>query len=88
MSRTRTVQGVSPPVVVFDGVVMGDAWGALRDLKPEDVYSLEVLRGASRGWVYGTGGSGGVIRVETRAGETGYGVAHPDRCDIGAWPVG
>lgn len=88
MSRTRTVQGVAPPMVVFDGIVMGDAWGALRDLKPQDVYSLEVLRGASRGWVYGTGGSGGVIRVETRAGEAGYGVAHPDRCDIGDWPLG
>lgn len=83
--RTRTAQGVNPPLVVFDGVVVADGMRALRDLRARDVASLEVLRGANRGWAYGTGGVGGVIKVETRHGDVGYGVEHPDRCEIGPW---
>jgi hypothetical protein len=86
--RTRTAQGMSAPIVVFDGVQVGDGMRALRDFKPQDVASLEILRGASRGWAYGTGGVGGVIKVVTRKGDVGYGVQHPDRCDIGDWPGG
>ncbi len=86
--RIRTAQGVNPPVVVFDGVQVGDGMRALRDLKPQDVASMEILKGASRGWEYGTGGTGGVIKVVTRHGDIGYGVAHPDRCDIGDWTHG
>ena len=85
MSRTRTVQGVSTPLLVVDGIVVGDAARALRDLRPTDVASLEILKGASRGWEYGTGGAGGVIKVITRGGDVGYGVAHPDRCEIEDW---
>jgi outer membrane cobalamin receptor len=72
--------------VVVDGILVSDGVRALRDFKPTDVESLELLKGASRGWAYGTGASGGVIKVVTRQGELGYGVEHPDRCDIGAWP--
>ncbi|GMV04950.1 MAG: hypothetical protein AMXMBFR53_12300 [Gemmatimonadota bacterium] len=88
IGRTRTAGGAIPPLVVVDGLVMGDGERTLRDLRPADVYSLEVLRGAGRGWAYGTGGAGGVIKVETQAGEPSHGVAHPDRCDIGDWPAG
>lgn len=84
--RTRTAQGTAVPVVVFDGVQVGDGVSALRDYAPRDVASLEVLRGASRGWAYGTGGAGGVIKVRTRQGSPGHGLSHPDRCDIGDWP--
>lgn len=83
--RTRSALGVNPPVVVFDGVQVADGMRALRDLKAQDVASLEILRGASRGWEYGTGGVGGVIKVVTRQGDVGYGVAHPDRCEVEGW---
>lgn len=85
MGRTRTAQGATPPIVVFDGIVVSDGVRALRDLRPTDVASLEVLRGAGRGWAYGTGGAGGVIRVVTQQGQAGHGLAHPDRCEIGDW---
>jgi TonB-dependent starch-binding outer membrane protein SusC len=85
MGRTRTAQGVTAPLVVIDGILVSDGVRALRDFKPGDVYSLEVLRGASRGWSYGTGGAGGVIKVETRQGDLGFGVQPPDRCEIGDW---
>ena len=85
MGRTRTAQGVAEPLVVFDGVQVSDGVRALRDFKPADIYSMEVLRGASRGWEYGTGGAGGVIKIVTQSGDLGYGIEHPDRCDIGDW---
>jgi hypothetical protein len=88
MSRTRTAQGVTPPIVVFDGVQVADGVRTLRDFKPTDVTSLEILRGASRGWEYGTGGAGGVIRVTTKHGERGLGVQDPDGCHIGPWVSG
>ena len=72
-------------MVIFDGVQVGDGERALQDFKPVDVYSMEILRGASRGWEYGTGGAGGVIKIVTKTGDLGYGVEHPDRCDIGDW---
>lgn len=85
MGRTRTAQGVIAPIVVFDGIQVGDGVRALKDLHPADVLSLEVLRGASRGWSYGTGGSGGVIQVRTNQGDLGYQPQPPDRCEIGDW---
>jgi TonB-dependent starch-binding outer membrane protein SusC len=85
MGRTRTAQGVAAPLVVVDGIVVVDGPRALQDLDPDEVASLEVLRGASRGWTYGTGAAGGVIRVVTRNGDVGYGIETPDRCDIGDW---
>lgn len=86
VGRTRTAVGAVSPVVVFDGVVVADPVAALRDANPVDIYSLEILRGATGGWAYGTGGSGGVIRVETKGGMEAFGVSDPDRCEIGRWP--
>jgi hypothetical protein len=85
LGRTRTAQGVATPVVVFDGIQVGDGVRALKDFKPGDVFSLEILRGASRGWAYGTGGAGGVIKVVTNQGDLGYQPQPPDRCEIGDW---
>jgi hypothetical protein len=85
MGRTRTAQGTAAPIVVFDGVLVSDGVRALRDMRPSEVESLEVLKGANRGWEYGTGGAGGVIKIVTNSGNLGHGVQHPDRCDIGDW---
>jgi len=85
MGRTRSATGISVPVVVFDEIQVGDGVKALQDVLPTEIFSLEILRGASRGWEYGTGGSGGVIKVVTRHGNPGFGVLPPDRCEIGDW---
>ncbi|MDH5759087.1 MAG: TonB-dependent receptor [Gemmatimonadota bacterium] len=84
--RTRSAQGVSVPIVVVDGIQVGDGVRTLRDFKPIDIYSMEVLKGASRGWAYGTGGAGGVIKISTRQGDFGYGITDHDQCEIGEWP--
>jgi hypothetical protein len=85
MGRTRTAAGISKPLVVVDGIVVNDGARALEELLPDQVASLEILKGASRGWAYGTGAAGGVIKVVTRHGELGHAVQPPDRCDIGDW---
>ena len=83
--RTRTAQGAAAPIVVFDGILVSDGVRALGDMRPADVESLEILKGANRGWEYGTGGAGGVIKVVTNSGNLGHSVQPPDRCDIGDW---
>ena len=85
MGRTRTIAGISTPLVVVDGIVVNDGAQTLQDLLPDQVASLEILKGASRGWAYGTGAAGGVIKVVTRHGEPEQDVQRPDRCDIGDW---
>jgi outer membrane cobalamin receptor len=82
VGRTRSLQGSSRPVVVLDGIEVADGPRLLRDLRPSDVATLELLRGASGGWAYGTGGQGGVIRITTRHGERGAHPLHPDRCVV------
>lgn len=81
-SRTRSARGVAAPVVILDGIQTGDGARLLRDLRPVDVATMEILRGASGGWAYGTGASGGVIRLTTRQGDRGAGLLHPDRCEV------
>ncbi len=69
--RTRTAaSGSSQPVVVLDGVVLGSA--SIRDIDdiaPADVAFIEIRRGAAGGWSYGTGGAGGVIKIQTKRGQ-------------------
>ncbi len=84
--RTRSVSGGSnAPVVVLDGVVLGtNSARDIDDIPAEDVAFLEILRGASGGWAYGTGGSGGVIRIWTKRGK-GLRPADPESCEVPEW---
>lgn len=69
--RSRSAApGSSQPVVVLDGVVLGAA--SIRDIDdipPGDVAFIEIRRGAAGGWSYGTGGAGGVIKIQTKRGQ-------------------
>ncbi len=84
--RSRSVSGGSnAPVVVVDGVVLGTASiRAIDDISVDDVAFLEILRGASGGWSYGTGGSGGVIKIWTKRGK-GLRLADPESCEVPEW---
>ena len=70
--RSRAVTSLSGPVepaVIVDGQLMGSTGLArINDIPLSDVAWIHVRRGASGGWEVGTGGSGGVIRIETRRG--------------------
>lgn len=71
------------PVVYVDGVrvesserslsisLSGQSVSRLTDLNPEDIESIEVVRGPSAATLYGTDGANGVIRIRTRRGRPG-----------------
>ena len=84
--RIRGVSSMSltnEPIVIIDGVRMdsnprqgpGQRGGArvsrLSDLNPEDIQSIEVIKGPSAATLYGTEASNGVIQVITKRGASG-----------------
>ena len=75
------------PAVEVDGVLLGEAGLArISDIPPTDVAWIQVLRGASGGWEVGTGGSGGLIRIQTKRGEQmDAPIVEPERCQIPGW---
>ncbi|KAA6300791.1 MAG: TonB-dependent receptor SusC [Candidatus Ordinivivax streblomastigis] len=61
---TGTVNGAEP-LVVIDGVPSGN----LRDINPNDIESIEILKDASSSAIYGTRAANGVIIITTKRGE-------------------
>ena len=55
------------PLIVIDGMPGGD----IRSLAPEDIQSIDVLKDASAGAIYGTRATGGVIMVTTKRAQAG-----------------
>ena len=65
--RIRGITSInnSDPLYVIDGVVMN---GGIEYLNPNDVASIEVLKDAASGAIYGTRAANGVILVTTKKG--------------------
>src|SRR5690606_17985937 len=69
MIRGRnSIRASNDPLIVVDGIPYG---GQLRDINPNDVKSIEVLKDASAAAIYGSRGANGVILVTTKEGEQG-----------------
>ena len=62
-----SINGSNSPLVVVDGVPMGDA-GNLTSVNPNIIESIEVLKDASATAIYGSRGANGVIMVTTKGG--------------------
>ncbi|GET34645.1 SusC/RagA family TonB-linked outer membrane protein [Prolixibacter bellariivorans] len=60
-----SVNAGQSPLVVIDGMPGGD----IRSLIQEDILSIDVLKDASAGAIYGTRAAGGVILVTTKQGQ-------------------
>ena len=58
----------SSPLVVLDGVIYP---GALSDINPNDIESLDVLKDASSTAIFGARAANGIIQVTTKKGKTG-----------------
>lgn len=58
------------PLVVVDGLPLGDA-GNIKQINPDDIESVEVLKDASSAAIYGSRGANGVILITTRKGKAG-----------------
>ena len=74
------------PVVVIDGVRAPDPSQALDRIHPSEVYTLEVLEGAAEGWIYGSDGAAGVIRVTTWKSHGGEAQPSVDECVVPDFP--
>lgn len=61
----KSVSGNVEPLIVIDGFVTGLR---LNDLNPNDIESIEVVKGAAASALYGTRGEGGIIQVLTKSG--------------------
>jgi TonB-dependent starch-binding outer membrane protein SusC len=58
------------PLIVVDGFPLGDA-GNLKQINPDDIVGVEVLKDASASAIYGSRGANGVIMVTTRKAKEG-----------------
>ncbi len=61
-------EGSNSPLYVIDGFPYGDA-GNLKQLNPNDIVSMEVLKDASAAAIYGSRGANGVIIITTKSGK-------------------
>lgn len=72
-SSTLQLRGIASinasqsPLIVIDGVPGGD----LRAINQEDIQSIDVLKDASAGAIYGTRATGGVILITTKQAKEG-----------------
>ena len=57
-----SINAGSAPLVVIDGMPGGD----IRSVLPEDIKSIDVLKDASAGAIYGSRAAGGVILITTK----------------------
>ncbi|WP_206106012.1 SusC/RagA family TonB-linked outer membrane protein [Olivibacter sp. XZL3] len=75
----NTITGSNQPLVIIDGIPMsnstlGDARGGvaqqsrLNDINPEDIESMQVLKGASAAGLWGSRAANGVIVITTKQG--------------------
>ena len=64
----RTVNGAADPLYIVDGMPLE---GGLDYLNPNDIASIEVLKDAASGAVYGARAANGVILVTTKTGKIG-----------------
>lgn len=65
-----SLRGSNAPLLVVDGFPMGDA-GNLKQINPDDIASIEVLKDASASAIYGSRGANGVIMVTTKKAKKG-----------------
>jgi TonB-dependent starch-binding outer membrane protein SusC len=75
------LNGDGQPVIYIDGTriandqvgvdISGQGASTLADLNPEDIASVEVLKGPAGAALYGTSGSNGVVLITTKRGKKG-----------------
>ncbi|MFD1757585.1 SusC/RagA family TonB-linked outer membrane protein [Rufibacter sediminis] len=65
---TRSISGGNDPLVVLDGIPFP---GAISDINPNDINSIDILKDASATAIYGSRGANGVILITTKSGKAG-----------------
>ncbi|WP_199727584.1 SusC/RagA family TonB-linked outer membrane protein [Hanamia caeni] len=65
---TNSLNAGTSPLIVLDGVIY---YGALSDINPQDIATVDVLKDASAAAVYGAKSASGVILINTKKGKPG-----------------
>ncbi|MEX2231955.1 MAG: TonB-dependent receptor [Cyclobacteriaceae bacterium] len=64
----KSLSAGTEPLIVLDGVIFT---GSLRDINPNDIQSIDILKDASSAAVFGSKAASGVILITTMKGKTG-----------------
>ena len=67
----RSINGSSQPLYVIDGVPVR---GEPEVINPDNIVSINILKGANAAALYGSSGQNGVIVMETKKGKQGFNV--------------
>lgn len=65
-----TLQGDASPLIVIDDIPMPEDYD-INMINPNDIQSIDILKGASAAAIYGSKGSAGVILITTKQGKNG-----------------
>jgi len=68
--RVNNAVGTGPGQQGF-GSQNADVGGRLNDISPEDIESIEIIKGPAAATIYGTEAANGVIQIITKKGQTG-----------------
>lgn len=71
----RSINGGNDPLIVMDGVIF---MGSLRDIDPQTIESMSVLKDATSLAAYGSQAANGVIMITTKQGRVGKPVLNFD----------
>lgn len=78
---TRSITASNEPLIVVNGVM--DAVEDIKDIDPNDIKSISVLKDASATAIYGSRGANGVILITTKEGSSGkVNVSVSARCGV------
>lgn len=64
---TPALHGDEDPLILVDGEHVEDGRTGLADLRPDEIESIEVIKGAAAVELYGEEGRDGIIRITTKA---------------------
>ncbi|WP_236969204.1 SusC/RagA family TonB-linked outer membrane protein [Membranihabitans marinus] len=64
----RSISGSSQPLYVVDGIILN---GDIRNLSPDDIEEMTVLKGANAAALYGSRANNGAIIITTKSGKGG-----------------
>jgi len=62
---TRSITASNDPLIIVDGIFFN---GNLADINPNDIESMEILKDASAGAIYGSRAANGVILINSKKG--------------------
>lgn len=67
----RSINGNNQPLIVVDGIPYSSSGGGLSSINPDDVQSMNILKGPAASALYGSSANNGVIVVTTKKGKSG-----------------